>query len=129
MIGNAIRKLRHEKGLSQTEFANLCGLTSYDIDCFENGERKPSLEQLEKIANTFGVDMSYFLRKKQNIVKMSEVELKDCVNENPELVLLLRMVVSFSSEKMKALLSVADALSKHGGGKINCVVIEEDRMG
>ena len=67
MIGEAIRKLRRDRGLSQTELADRCGLTSLHISSFENGERRPNLDQLEKIADTFGVDMAYFLRKKQDM--------------------------------------------------------------
>lgn len=125
MIGEAILRLRRARGLTQTEFGNRCGLTSYHISCFESGERKPDLDQLEKIAKTFGVDMAYFLRQEQDIAEMTEEELKDCVNANPQMISLLRKVLPLSPEKMGVLLSVADVLSIHGGGKLNCVIVEE----
>ena len=126
MIGEAIRKLRRDRGLSQTELADRCGLTSLHISGFENGERRPNLDQLEKIADTFGVDMAYFLRKKQDIAGMTEEELFNCVNDNLQMILLMRKVLPFSSEKMAVMLSVADALSRHGGGELSCVIVEEE---
>lgn len=127
MIGEIIRKLRQAKGLSQTELGRMCGLTSLHISCFESGKRKPDPDQLERIAEAFGVDTAYFLCRKQDVAEMTEEELKNCVNANPQLILLLRKAMLFSGEKMGVLLSVADVLSKHGGGKLNCVIVEEER--
>ena len=126
MIGENIRELRQDKELSQMELAHRCGLTMLHISSFENGERKPNLDQLEKIAGAFGVDIAYFFRRKQDISGMTEEELRNCVNDNPQTVFLLRKVLPFSSEKMDVMLSVADALSAHNGGKIDCVVIAEE---
>ena len=126
MIGEAIRKLRRDRGLSQTALADRYGLTSCHIAGFENGERRPNLDQLEKIADTFGVDMAYFLRKKQDIAGMTEEELCYCVNDNLQMILLMRKVLPFSSEKMAVMLSVADALSRHSGGRLSCVIVEEE---
>ena len=126
MIGEAIRKLRRDRGLSQTELADRCGLTSLHISGFENGERRPNLDQLEKIAGVFGVDMAYFLRKKQDIAGMTEEELCNCVNDNLQMILLMRKVLPFSSEKMAVMLSVADVLSRHSGGRLSCVIVEEE---
>ena len=125
-IGENIRSFRRERKLSQQELAEMCGLTSCHIASFENEERKPNLDQLEKIAGVFGVDMAYFLRKKQDIAGMTEEELYNCVNDNLQMVFLMRKVLPFSPEKMAVMLSVADALSEHGGGKLSCVIIEED---
>ena len=126
MIGETIRKLRRERGLSQTELAKKCGLSSLQISNFENEERKPSLNQLEKIAGTFGVDMAYFLRRKQDIAGMTEEELRNCVNDNPQTIFLLSKVLPFTEEKIAVMLSVADALSRHGSGKLSCVIVEEE---
>ena len=126
MVGDVIRKLRQERGLSQFELGEMCGLNQVILSSFESGDRKPDLDQLEKIANCFGVDMVYFLRKKQDIVTMTEDELRECVNDNPQLIFLLRKAHPFSSEKMDVLLNVADALAQHGDGKIDCVVIREE---
>ncbi len=56
--GNRIRDLRHERGLSQEQFANLCGLDRTYIASIERGKRNVSLDNLEKIANAFELSLS-----------------------------------------------------------------------
>lgn len=59
-----LRLLRKESGLSQQEFANLLGSVSKSsINMYERGEREPSLETLEDIADFFNVDLDYLLGK------------------------------------------------------------------
>ena len=40
-MGNRIRTIRVEKGMSQAELGNLVGLTADRIQKYENGARKP----------------------------------------------------------------------------------------
>ena len=59
-----LRLLRKKSGLSQQELANLLGSVSKSsINMYERGEREPSLETLEGIANFFNVDLDYLLGK------------------------------------------------------------------
>lgn len=59
-----LRLLRKESGLSQQEFADLLGSVSKSsINMYERGEREPSLETLEHIADFFNVDLDYLLGK------------------------------------------------------------------
>ncbi|QIZ07624.1 helix-turn-helix transcriptional regulator [Priestia megaterium] len=51
IVGDRIRKLRKEKGLSQEELAYASSLHSTYIGRIERGEKNASLESLEKIAN------------------------------------------------------------------------------
>ena len=55
LFGSNLRRLRIEKGLSQEQFAELCGLhRTYisDIECFR---RNVSLEAISKIAEALNV--------------------------------------------------------------------------
>ena len=54
-VGGRIRKIRTEKGLSQTELGELVGLTADRIQKYENGARKPKTDLLKKIAAALGV--------------------------------------------------------------------------
>lgn len=54
-IGNRIRRIRTEKGLSQAELGEKVGLNAGRIQQYENGERKPKKELLGKIACALGV--------------------------------------------------------------------------
>lgn len=59
-----LRLLRKKSGLSQQELANLLGSVSKSsINMYERGEREPSLETLEDIADFFNVDLDYLLGK------------------------------------------------------------------
>lgn len=57
-IGNRIRKLRHERNLSQEQFANLCGLDRTYIAGIEQGKRNVSIVNLEKIAKAFEISLN-----------------------------------------------------------------------
>lgn len=46
----AIRKLRKAKGFSQLEFAMALGVTQGAVSHWENGRRKPGIDDLAKIA-------------------------------------------------------------------------------
>lgn len=54
-VGDRIRKIRTEKGLSQSELGEMVGLTADRIQKYENGARKPKMDLLKKIASALGV--------------------------------------------------------------------------
>lgn len=51
MIGANIKALRKKAGMQQKELAALIGQTATSIMHYEKGDRQPSLEVIEKIAN------------------------------------------------------------------------------
>lgn len=57
-FGNIIRKIRLSKGISQESFADLCGLHRTYISDVELGKRNISIENIEKVANALGVQIS-----------------------------------------------------------------------
>lgn len=57
-IGCRIRKLRHEKDLSQEQFADICKLDRTYIAGIEQGKRNVSIVNLEKIAKAFDISLS-----------------------------------------------------------------------
>lgn len=54
-VGERIRKIRTEKGLSQAEFGSLIGLNGDRVQKYENGVRKPRPDVLKKMASALGV--------------------------------------------------------------------------
>ena len=54
-VGNRIRMIRTEKGLSQAELGKKVGLTADRIQKYENGARKPKADLLKQIAAALGV--------------------------------------------------------------------------
>ena len=57
------RQLRNQKGLTQMELSKLLKISKSSVNMYERGEREPSLETLELIADIFNVDMDYLLGK------------------------------------------------------------------
>jgi transcriptional regulator with XRE-family HTH domain len=61
-FGGAVRRKRHKLGVSQEEFADMCGLDRTYISGIERGERNLSLVNIEKIARTFRISLSELFR-------------------------------------------------------------------
>lgn len=54
-IGENIRKIRKEKGLTQSELAKKIGMSYQQIGQYEKGKRQPKIETIDKIATALGV--------------------------------------------------------------------------
>ena len=54
---NIIQQLRTQKGLSQEELADRCGVHRTYIGSIERGEKSPTLNTIEKIANGLNTDI------------------------------------------------------------------------
>ena len=65
-IGDRIRALRKEKGLTQKELAQKLGVSASMIGQYETSVRKPKFETVEKIADALGINI-------MEIVDMSPV--------------------------------------------------------
>ena len=69
-----LKLLRRESGLSQQDFAKQLGTSKSSINMYERGEREPSLETLEAIADYFNVDMDFLLGKSEHRSKAAWLE-------------------------------------------------------
>ena len=54
-LGNILRVYRESRGLSQEDFAELCGISRAYYGRIERGEHSTSLEICHRIANALGV--------------------------------------------------------------------------
>ena len=57
-VGNRMRELRNETGLSQEKFALKIGMDRTYFASVELGKRNIALKNIEKIANGLGVSLS-----------------------------------------------------------------------
>ena len=63
-FSDRLKLLRRERNLSQMELARQLGCVSKSsVNMYERGEREPSFETLEAIADYFNVDLDYLLGK------------------------------------------------------------------
>ncbi len=61
-FGKALRKRRHKLGVSQEEFADLCGLDRTYVGGIERGERNLALVNIEKLARALKISLSDLFR-------------------------------------------------------------------
>lgn len=61
-FGNYIFDQRQKLGLSQTELAELLGVTNKAVSKWENGRAKPTTNTMRKLAMVFGLDVDELLR-------------------------------------------------------------------
>ncbi len=61
-VGEQVKRLRSNMGVSQRELARRCGLTHTTISMIENGKIDPSLGTLRSILTACGMRMSDFFR-------------------------------------------------------------------
>ncbi|AVI83631.1 phage repressor protein [Pseudomonas syringae pv. tomato] len=77
-LGQHIRKLRKEKGLSQQALAHACGWESQSrIGNYEKGTRQPSLQDIRKISDTLGVSFVDLVAFTDDNAQPLVVKLKD----------------------------------------------------
>ena len=57
-FGKRVRKLRNEKGMSQEDLADICGLDRTYISGIERGIRNVALKNIEALAKGLGVPIS-----------------------------------------------------------------------
>ena len=82
-IGDKIRRLRLQRGLTQTELADRCELSKSFISLLERDLTSPSLETLSDLLQTLGCDLPTFFRETGN-EKIAFGEEDIFVKEDPE---------------------------------------------
>jgi len=90
-IGNAIKDLRKQKGLKQTDFADQCGLSQSYLSSIEKGRKEPTLSILKQIANAlsipmpvlvfFSLDQEDIAESKRDAFKMLEPSIKGLITD------------------------------------------------
>ncbi|MNC36895.1 HTH-type transcriptional regulator ImmR [compost metagenome] len=73
MFSHRLRKLRTEAKLTQIEVSERLGIARTTYASYEQGNREPDLETLDKIASLFDVDIDYLLGR-VDIPKSSDSE-------------------------------------------------------
>lgn len=65
LFGDRLKSLRNNRGLSQMDFSKQIGISKSAVNMYERGEREPSFEVLETIADYFNVDLDYLIGKSE----------------------------------------------------------------
>ncbi len=56
--GTKIKEIRKQKGLTQKQLGDLCGIADSNIRKYENGKQNPKIETLQKIATALKCNLS-----------------------------------------------------------------------
>lgn len=60
-IGQAIKILRHKNGMTQSQLAVKCGISTNALLALEKGRAYPPMATVEKLCKAFGIPQSYLL--------------------------------------------------------------------
>ena len=71
-IGENIRRLREEKGLTQENIAEAINVSFQAVSSWERDEYKPDVDKLLKLAEVFDVSLSSITEEKKNVFKTKE---------------------------------------------------------
>lgn len=71
-FGDRLRKLRKNKRVSQDDFGHAVGLRGRQISRIENNESLPRIENVQKIADYFGISISYLFGDSQQVARKIE---------------------------------------------------------
>ena len=74
-IGKNIRKIRHLKGLNQSQFADIFGLTRASIGAYEEGRAEPKISTIIEIANHFSISVDLLLKKELKVNELSRFDI------------------------------------------------------
>jgi len=93
VLSKRIHDLRKLKGLTQLELGNLLGVSKVTICGYENGNRKPTLEHLSRLAEELETSVTFLIGEELNVVsensdiRISDDELRilQTIKEYPEL--------------------------------------------
>ena len=55
LVGRNLARIRREKGLTQEQLADLCGLSQQYLSGLERGHRNPTVTTLFEIASALGI--------------------------------------------------------------------------
>ncbi|GHU74215.1 hypothetical protein FACS1894188_01790 [Clostridia bacterium] len=106
VLGKNVRYEREKRGLRAADLAEIVGVTYAAIHLLEIGRRGTTLENLQKIAATFGLTLDELVRKQDDC----GVEKDDAVSQKHSAICALTQ--NLSLEEMDCIISILRSLKK-----------------
>ena len=82
-IGRKIKSIRRAAKLTQKQLGLALGVAEITVRQYENGQRQPKIETLQRIATALGVDISELLSLDQRS-EFVQRHVKEYIEENPD---------------------------------------------
>jgi len=108
-IGSRIKELRQLKGYTQAELAELVDLSTNYVGYLERGQRTVSLQTLEQLAHTLGVEVSAFFLFRD---RGAEIEPKPPNRKAQLMVKLATFLQHVNAEDLRLLFKLAKRLTR-----------------
>jgi transcriptional regulator with XRE-family HTH domain len=67
-IGEKIKKIRKELGISQERLAEVLGVTYQQVQRYENGTNRLNVENIQLVADALSVSVSYFFENGKTFI-------------------------------------------------------------
>ena len=80
-IGINIKRLREDRGIKQSEIADLIGMHRSNYSKIENGQREISIAAVDKIAAYFNITIDELVHMGENVPKEVSMEDKTTVEQ------------------------------------------------
>lgn len=81
LLGERIRTLRKQKGLTQQQLANMINVTKVSISCYESGSRTPNLETFVDLAEALETTPNYLLGSDKLLASEDDEDYKIYVSK------------------------------------------------
>ena len=118
-LGEKIKKLRIENGLTQEEMAEKLYLSRQAVTAWEGNRTKPDIESLTILSKLFNVPLKYFLDEDEKSVVEPKIN-KKCIRPLPIILAIVLIAIS---------ISIGFMLSGSNRSHINSSITEENIVG
>lgn len=115
-VGERLKKLREERGLTQSQLARQAGVTSGLIGQIEQGKVQPSLKTLERVAEVMGVSPCYFLLESgsaEQILSMAGPALRELLL-HPNVQAVLSLICDLKEKELQFILNFIQLYKRSG---------------
>jgi transcriptional regulator with XRE-family HTH domain len=113
-IGTNIKNLRLYRGMTQSQFAKLLGVSDKAVSSWENDTKVPRMGIVEKISQIFGISKSVILDDENNL-EIEDIELFSYLEElknREELRMLFSLAKGATKEDVLQAVKIIEALQK-----------------
>lgn len=113
-LGQKLKALREEYGLTQAELASMAGVTAGLIGQIEQGKVQPSLKTLEKLADAMGVTPCYFITEQGSLdqmLNMMNPELRELLM-HPSVQSVLSLICNLNEKELQFILNFIKLFKK-----------------
>jgi len=100
VLGERLRDLRKNRSMTQEELGKIINVTKVSVSGYENGNRSPDTETLQKIADFFDVSTDYLLGRDDPKDQLEHYKNK-IAKEFPDADLMFEDMESLSADQLE----------------------------